>query len=322
MEHQPLATIMIYGDMHLNSKNYGAHRNYPQESLDYFGLITEKMQEYKATHLIGLGDFSFNRFHSLEYRNIVELLLETQNEYTKGNRYELKGNHDSASYGMTEYEYYTERGLLKASVDFLDIGNLRLHMVDFKGWEGRELDIREGATNIALAHDFFKFENTRMRDYGKSIILDDLEGFHGLDYMICGHIHNFEAFSGSIRKGNQGHECIVTYLGCPCRPSYREGALDTEGYLALLTVYEGGTSFKIIPYDLLPLEESFNMQLKAEEMEEKEHKKQRVDISDIVAKLDQHERNIGDPEALIESLEGVDERYKKKAIELLRAAMA
>lgn len=120
-----LATILIYGDIHLNSKNYGGHKDYANESLGYFQKITETAQEIGATHIIGLGDFTFSRFHTLEYRSKVEDELEKQYKLTNGNRFELKGNHDVAGYGMTEYEYYVEKGLLRPSTN-LQIGNVNI----------------------------------------------------------------------------------------------------------------------------------------------------------------------------------------------------
>ena len=87
---EELARILIYGDIHLSSRNYGGHRDYPNESLSYFKDITRYTEELKATHLIGLGDFTFNRFNTLEYREKVERELNKQFELVSGNRYELK----------------------------------------------------------------------------------------------------------------------------------------------------------------------------------------------------------------------------------------
>ena len=53
-----LARILVYGDLHLSSKNYGSHNNYPKETLDILRLITDKASEIQATHIVGLGDFA------------------------------------------------------------------------------------------------------------------------------------------------------------------------------------------------------------------------------------------------------------------------
>ena len=74
----------------------------------------------------------------------------------------------------------------------------------------------------------------------------------------------------------------------------------------------------IIDVPLWALDESFNLEAKAREDEQS---KSLVDISDIVKRLDEHERNIGNPEDLIMSLEDIDIRYRKKAVELLQEAL-
>lgn len=76
-----LSRILVYGDLHLSSKNYGSHNNYPKESLDILRLITDKASEIQATHIVGLGDFAFGRFHTLEYRTAVEAELESSTKF-------------------------------------------------------------------------------------------------------------------------------------------------------------------------------------------------------------------------------------------------
>ena len=56
-----VARIGIYGDLHLHSRNYGAHINYPKETLHYLRIITELTESEGLTHLIGLGDLTFGR---------------------------------------------------------------------------------------------------------------------------------------------------------------------------------------------------------------------------------------------------------------------
>lgn len=320
-----LARILIYGDIHLNSKNYGAHVNYPVESLHYFKTITDKVEELKATHLIGLGDLTYGRFHALEYREAVEKELRKQYSLVNGNRYELKGNHDKATYGMTEYEYYINKGLLKKSTN-LKIGNVNISMVDYNQcFQSPILDAsNKDEINIVLAHNFFKFSDTRIANYGNAIELDYFTKWFGVDYLISGHIHNTEMFEGVIVKGNNGHPMVVHYPGAMTRPSYREGYMDENGTLIMLTIRDNGEmQYDIISIPLWSLDKSFNLHIKEEEKEKKEEKeRRRVDISDIVEQLDKHERNIGNPEDIIEAMQGIDGRYKKKAIELLKAGQA
>lgn len=317
-----LARVLIYGDIHLSSKRYGAHRDYPRESLHYFNEITKTMKENNVTHLIGLGDLTFGRFSTLEYRMEVEKLLEEQYSFVNGNRYELEGNHDVAGYGMTEYEYYVKKGYIKPSTN-LKIGNVNISMVDnSKYLKTGILDTsNENELNVVLAHDYFKFEDTPMSNYGKAIRLEDMHNWYGVDYLICGHIHNKAVFEGLMVKDGAGHRMMVHYVGCLTRPSYREGHMDEVGNLVMLTIYDNGEmKYDVIDIPLWSLEETFNLELKAEEYEKKAEKEARLDISDVVAELAGHERNVGNPEDIIEALQGVDEKYKKKAIKLLKEA--
>ena len=319
-----IARIAIYGDIHLNSKNYGAHKDYPKESLEYFSKITEVVRNRRVTHLIGCGDFSFSRFHSNDFRLAVERQLEEQYKLVNGNRYELKGNHDSATYGLTEREFYVERGLLKPSTN-LTLGNLHVTMVDNGEYENvvPNISLNPGDINLMVTHDFFKFKDTRIANYGKAVELDNMSKWFGADYIICGHVHKIMAFNGIIHNqdNTQGHEATVHYLGCMTRPAYREGYMDEVGQILILTVHDDGRlEYDIEEIKLWDLAESFNLDVKEKEKKVKEEKQNRIDISDIVQQLNSHERNVGNPEDIISSMVGLDERYKIKAIKLLKEA--
>lgn len=324
MELGDLARVLMYGDLHLSSKGYGAHRNYPKETLHYLKTITEYTEKYRATHLIGLGDLSFGRFNTLEYRLAVEAELIKQNELTDGNRYEVKGNHDSATYGMTEYEYYVSKGLIKPSTN-ITIGRVNISMVDSgKSSTANIIDpSNQDELNVVLAHDYFKFEDTRMPDYGAAILLDNFTRWFGVDFLFLGHIHSFEMFEGLVVKDGHGHRMAVTILGSPSRPSYREGLMDEVGHLALLTIRDNGeVQYDLLEMPLWSLEESFNIELKEKEKEKQIQREKSIDISDIVENLNTHNSTMGNPEDIIRALEGIDEKYKQKAIELLKEGMA
>ena len=318
-----IARVGIYGDIHLSSKNYGAHKDYPRETLDYFSKITEIAEKRQLTHLIGCGDFTFGRFHTVEYRLAVEEQLEKQYKITNGNRYELKGNHDIAGYGKTERDYYVAKGLLKPSEN-LSIGCLNLTMVDYDKTASTPTNIIDDDShyNFIIAHDYYKFANTQLPNLGKHIELDSLSQWFGADCLICGHIHKILDFSGYIQKDGQAHECTVYYLGCMSRPAYREGFMDSIGRVMVITVYDNGSiDAEMETVNLWSLEDAFNLDEKQIEASKKQEKAARVDISDVVKQLDAHDRNVGNPEDIIQSLVGVDERYKNKAIELLKGAM-
>lgn len=319
-----IAKVGIYGDLHLNSKNYGAHRDYSKESLEYLHKITELVKENNITHLIGLGDFSFGRFHSLEYRDSVDKELTEQYRLTNGNHFELFGNHDVAGYGTVERDYYISRGLLRPSQNF-SLGNVNFTMVDYGKTKTTQMNILDDDThiNVVLAHDFYKFSSVGLSNFGKAIELDHLENWFGTDLLICGHVHKIMDFDGYIAKGDTlVHKVQVKYPGCMMRPSYREGHEDTVGRIIEIVIYaDGKIDVNDLDFPLWALEESFNLETKFKEKAKKEEKQSRVDISDVVKQLDMHDRNVGNPEDIISSMDGIDDKYKNKAIDLLKIAM-
>lgn len=323
-----IARILIYGDPHLNSKNYGAHRDYATESLDCYRVITQTAKDKQATHLVGLGDLTYGRFHTLEYREAVERELMDQYAIVNGNHYEIKGNHDSAGYGMTEYEYYIKKGLIKPSAN-MTIGNVHFTMVDSGQSEITNPNIgAEGESiNIVLAHDFYRFSDSPLPEMGKYVELDNFTRWHGMDYLICGHIHTQYTFEGlsvkTVDGQAYGHRVMVHYPGSLARPAYREGHVDLVGQLVLLTIRDNGEmKYDILDVELLPIEESFNLAVKEAEKEAKAEKEKRVDLSDIIHQLDTHERNIGNPEDIIMAMKDIDDKYKSKAVELLKQGQA
>ncbi len=311
-----LAKILVYGDIHTSSKNYGSHRYYAEETLEYFTNITNAVEEHRATHLIGLGDFSYGRYHNLEYRLKIEEQLERQYKLTNGRRWELEGNHDSATYGMTEYQFYVQKGLLKRA-DNIVVENVNISMIDY----GKHLKMPiitpdKDMVNIVLAHDYFKFRNTQLPNYGNAIELDEFEDWYGIDILVVGHVHNYERFSGSIKKDGSGKEVLVVYPGCMSRPSYREGNMPETGKLVGITILEDlSVDFSEIDLPLWPLAKSFNLEQRLEQESKKEYK---VDVSDIVKRMDSHERVVGNPEDIIMGMENIEMKYRNKAIELLR----
>lgn len=321
-----LARILIYGDLHLSSKNYGAHRDYPNETLDILRKITAKASEIQATHIIGLGDFAFGRFNTLEYRAAVESELETQYNICNGNRFELKGNHDSAGYGMTEFEYYIQKGLIHPSRN-LKIGQVNIGMVDFGKVRKSDFVPDPNMLNVVLAHDYFTFKDLNMPNFGKNIELDEFKSWFGVDHIICGHIHSSGVYEGlmvgTVDGKSIGKRVTLDYVGSMSRPAYYGESTDVVGHMVILTIYDNGDmKYDRIDVELLPISEAFNLEIKAEKEAKEDMKNKRLDITDIVQQLNSHERITGNPEDIIMGLDGVDIRFKKKAIELLKLGQA
>lgn len=323
-----IANVLFYGDLHLSSKNYGAHVNYPEETLEILRMITKQVEKDGVTHLIGLGDFSYGRFNSLEYREAVEAELEKQFKLVEGRRYEIKGNHDSATYGMTEFEYYIRKGLLLKST-CLSLGPVNISMIDYGEESTAPVLIERDADkiNVIAAHNYPIFSDSYIGEYGKSLELDNFSRWYGVDHIISGHIHSEAVFSGMMLEKDQatgqtmGHQVTVDFPGCLSRPAWNK-SISNIGHMIELAIDEEGMTYNRLDIPLAPVEEIFNIKQIEAEHTKAEEKRNRIDISDVVKSLDEHERSVGNPEDIIMAMENVPEAYKLKAIELLKAGMA
>lgn len=319
---EEIARVFISGDSHSSNRDIGAHRNYAKESLWCEKKKLSLAKELKATHWIGTGDFTHGRITALEYREEIDAILEERYELTNGNSYEIKGNHDSATYGHTELEYYYGRKLLKPSEN-ITVGNVNFSMVDYGEHNSTQLRIKEGMINVGIAHGFFKFEDTALPPYGDPVILDYKEDWFGLNFLICGHIHDELRFEGSIRKEVNGQfmgsPLIVHYLPCFERVNYHGENTATHGTVVLIRIYDNGEA-KYEPHtvELIPVDEAFNIEKREAQEEHKEMT--HVDVSDVADKLDKYERVYGNPEDIIMSKTAIDIRYRMKAVELLKEA--
>lgn len=311
-----IARILFEGDNHLCSKHYGSHIDYPQESLHYYKKITDLAEKIGATHIIGLGDFTYGKFGTLEYRMAVENEIRRRNDITQHNYYMVKGNHDSSSTGMTEYEYYTLKGDIRPSTDLEFIGS-KIFMIDYGDWENKEIDTIDG-NNIIATHGYFVFNGCTMPPYGNAITLNNFERWKGVQLILCGHIHNEHIIKGVISDNETGNNTLVHYLPCLARPSYTPGLMPEVGTVDILEIYEDGdTNFYKESVPLMPLEKSFNIQKM--EYDEAHRENIHVDVTDIVEKLNSYERGVGSPEQVIMAMENVEMKYRMKAIELLKS---
>ena len=315
---QVIARVMVDGDIHLSSKNYGGHIDYPQETLYYAKLLIDIFKNYAATHRINSGDFSYGRFSTLEYRLEVEKLLREMLEISHGRYWIVKGNHDKANYGMTEYEYYLNSNLFKGS-ESLSIGKLHIHMRDYNDFT--PIDTSEDGTHVLITHGYFLFENSNLPDYGVATKLDNMKEWYGLDYILCGHIHEEHIISGYISNGEgRSHPCTVHYLPCLSRPAYHGEDTPTVGSIDFIDVYDDGqVQFNRLPINLLPIEQSFDIERIKKEKESKEVR--RVDLSDVVNGLNNHEITVGNPEDVIMAKANIPLKYREKAVELLKSGL-
>lgn len=316
-----LARVMFTGDPHLSDRNYGGHVDYPGESLYYETELSSIAKERGVTHYVCLGDFSFGRFHSLEFRDKVDKLIEERTKMCSF--YMVKGNHDKMSSGMSEYEYYLKKGMFNDGSEALNIGiglpGGGLH-VEFKNYNDvSEYHGIEGAVNILATHGLFVFKGSTLPNYGTAQAeLDDFTPWASVDMIISGHIHNEHFIKGKLC----GKEVGVHYLPCLSRPAYIKGGMADIGHVDIVTVEDDGSvNIESVEIPLLPVEQCFNLEAINAQKEHKEKvERQKIDISDIVQKMAGREMNFGDPVQKVEAMDNIDLDVKKRAIELLKEA--
>lgn len=295
--------IAIVGDLHLCSTNYGSHKDYARESLSYLQKEVEIAEDAGVGMFIHLGDLAQSRFTTLEYRLQVEGLFDRLNKLTHNNLYSLRGNHDKATYGMTEYDYYTSKGVIKRA-EHLVLDNVQISMLDYNNEGCPILPPKEDKVNILLGHNTYSWEGKFTDLYGKLIDFGKHPEWSGLDLAILGHIHTPMYFTGDI----DGEEVGVYYVGCPCRLSI-DHKDEEEGHIFILDTETGKVTDRT--FGLWAFEDSFVLADTKDLV-----KTPKVDVTDILTELTQHTVVGGNIEDKIQSLI-VDERYKKKAIELL-----
>ena len=314
-----LARVLFYGDDHLSSKQYGGHVDYPNESLYYYKYIGNLAEQLEATHIIGLGDFTYGRFNTLEYRNEVENELKRQYNLVNGNIWKLKGNHDKASYGMTEYEYYLGKGMFKGTNDGaakLEIGNVVIDLRDYGHEE--PVDLTNNKKHILAVHGYYVFKNSNLQTFnGVAKYLDELSGFYGVDFILAGHIHEEHRLQGYISDGNGNtYPTVVHYLPCLSRPAYHGDKTPTRGCVDYIDIFNDGTyDFNTYEFDLLPIEKSFDIESIAKK-KEKKSVELAIDLSDIVKNLTDHKIDVANPEDVIMAQENIPLKYREKAKEL------
>lgn len=309
--------MLLYGDQHLSSKNYGGHKNYPKVSMDNFIRIGDIAENDNCGLIAGAGDLTYGRFSDLNYRLKVEEQFERQLTLTEGRRYEIKGNHDTMTTGLSEYEFYEQKGMF-SKPEYVDFGCVRMHLVSY-GKETMKLDIAKDKSNFVFAHNYFKYSNSVMPNYGEGIELDGFETWKDVDMIIAGHIHEIHKLGGYIITGEDRKEIPVFYLGCPNRPSYMKSGLDEVGNYLIIDGSGDDPKLEVVEFELPSIEDTFNI-AKINELAE-EAKRNRADVSDMVENLVKHKRNVADPEVIIDSLNVYSRESRKLAKELYREAL-
>lgn len=311
--------ILIVGDNHLSSSNRSNHTDYATESLDCLKYIQSIVESEDVDYYIDLGDISYGKFE-LAYRAKIEDIYQKRFTKTNGKVFSVRGNHDMSNRTISEWEYYTQHRKLMNNNDclqsisdgykYFDTDNVRWHLIDY-GHEDTELVLGDGMYNIVCAHNFFKFSDTSIANYGQAIELDNKEEWFGVDCLLVGHIHKEHYFKGTMKKNGESKEVVLYYPGSIVRTDYIKN-LPECGKVLLVTIEDDGEpTFSMIDIPWIPEEEAFQIGDIIKE-------KKKINIDDVVAKLNDTERNVGDPEVAIRNMTGFEEKYKEKALQLLK----
>lgn len=230
-----MSRVLIYGDPHLCSKRVGYHKDYAEHSLNNLRYIESLVREHECDTVICLGDFADGTF-SLNYRLEVDKVLQDLNGYTKGNHYTLKGNHDVSTAGLTEYDYYTNKGLIK-NTDVLELDGCNIYFANYGCID--DIKLRDnGKKNILLSHDYLVFNGSKgVNPYYKPIYVEDCLNLLDMDLIICGHIHN------KVRYTKDGVHII--YPGSSSMGSIDS---DTTCYFIILDCDEDNYKLNFIEY--------------------------------------------------------------------------
>lgn len=315
---------LVYGDIHLGTRNRAKHRSYPDEVLHYFEFITDQAEKLNVDGIIGLGDLTYGNFNNLKFREIFEELLDRQYKQTNGERYEIRGNHDITGAGYSEYDFYTQRGKLKTAtqlvgesvvIDMLETGEPVKYTAD----GGVSINQDNTKKHVVLCHDFLRFKESKITGYGDAYIIEELVGFKGADWIICGHIHDMLSDRGMVKGGNQ---CNLFYPGAMARPVTKGDIMEKAAILVIDTdAVEDYVS--IYEVDLLPVEVSYDLQRVEKAKSDKARKQELVlatgELRDAVRTIapDGHRKTAYD---LISDNKQVSIEVRDKALQYLQAA--
>lgn len=327
----PIATIMVVGDDHLDSNNYGQHLNYPKETLFYQEQLTKIAEEEQVTHYISTGDLVMKKDFSLDYRAEIDKLLTARKNMVEargGEMIYIRGNHDVSLHSITEYDYYANRGAFipaakRPTLDFKNsAGQVVLHL-ELKDWKCETPCNNIGMHNILITHGLFTadhVEGETMPNYGTATDLTNKADWAGLDYILCGHIHTEHIQEIIIA----GHRTTVHYLPCLARPQYikkyEEGEqARRQGSVDIIRVYESGlVDVERYAIDFIENRLCFNIEKIYNDAAKLElslaSQSRREALKSMAEELQQYESRDVDPVAQIMALGNTDELHKKIAL--------
>lgn len=229
--------IGICGDLHLDDRQVGRHKNYYANCVDICEKITNVIKEKELTHLILLGDLFGNTQHIVQKQSarihFTEYFVKW-NQMLNGNVYSVIGNHDKGAYA-TDFELLVTTGLVKIPRE-LDVGAYRIHFLNY-GESNRALNMAQDKENVVVAHEYFTIEG--QTNYIKArggLELSDMQNLKGVSLVVCGHIHNPSKTYLNTRI--DGTPIYLYYPGCLTRPSKERDLWDVANILVMTSMVD------------------------------------------------------------------------------------
>jgi DNA repair exonuclease SbcCD nuclease subunit len=244
--------IIVYSDLHL----YNHHRLLvnSETALGFLSYLKEYALENKIDTIISAGDFFHTKAHAYA-PHVVQGLLRIKDIFKSNiKQYMIVGNHDMANPNNTMNSIlftYSDYAKIVPDYFYLDIENVRVHMLSYSTQMFESFILAEDKKNILIGHlDIIGFimpngfeSNAGFRD----------DTFKQFDLVISGHYHMFQ------------NKDKIVYVGSPYQTNFSEKD-QTHGFLVVNTEtmewkfveYLGAPKYKVIeinsPKDLVKSE--------------------------------------------------------------------
>lgn len=329
--------LLVVGDLHISDVYKGRHRNYVETCMRALQKITQQVEDSEAKTLVITGDLVGVSERNIRNREVLSVLCKWFKAFhDNGVRViVVRGNHDFGDY--PDFQFLVDLGLVETSqtlggyFDYFGFSGqecpeIRFHLIDY-GMENRKLDIREGnTTNIAITHNNFTIQGvTNWYQMHDGIELASQSNFAGVYMVVNGHIHVPSpelVFTDAV----WGQPVGLFVLGCPTRPAFEKYTSCWYMEFAYSDA-EKSTSFNAIPFELVPLEEEYEMdeeyledrQMTESEEEEEERKR---NLQEVFADIMSCRISGGDLVEQIRRIPNASDMAKDTAIKYLQTAMS
>lgn len=259
-----MSKVLIVGDLHLYDGKVGRHKDYWSVCIQVLNDITEAITKEKITHLILAGDVVGLSTKVLRERKNLIFVLSVFRHWRmllNGNVYAISGNHDKSG-NVTEFDVLESAESFK-HVTQLDVGNLRVHMLDFGGVGDPITLLRSDGesevTNVAVVHETLSIEG--ITDFGHVACtpLSSYTNLKGVDLVVAGDWHiPSPVYDTTI----EDEDISLVYVGCPTRPTFGRNLYTfTQG--VILSVGDNNkdatVDMDMIRFNLPPVAEVFNL---------------------------------------------------------------